>query len=70
VPAKNLDLVSQFSAPSLSMVHYPIIGRSIGLATLAAPTYLLCVATEDGEFIGETRMDPNRDNQPKGDGFR
>jgi len=52
------------------MVHYPIIGRSIGLATLAAPTYLLCVATEDGEFIGETRMDPNRDNQPKGDGFR
>ena len=27
-------------------------------------------ATEDGEFIGETRMDPNRDYQPKGDGFR
>jgi transposase InsO family protein len=27
-------------------------------------------ATEDGEFIGETRIDPNRDYQPKGDGFR
>jgi transposase InsO family protein len=27
-------------------------------------------ATEDGQFIGETRMDPNRDYQPKGDGFR
>jgi transposase InsO family protein len=27
-------------------------------------------ATEDGEFIGETRLDPNRDYQPKGDGFR
>jgi hypothetical protein len=27
-------------------------------------------ATEDGEFIGETRLDPNRDYQPKGEGFR
>jgi transposase InsO family protein len=27
-------------------------------------------ATEDGEFIGETKLDPNRDYQPKGDGFR
>jgi len=27
-------------------------------------------ATEDGEFIGETRIDPNRDYQPKGEGFR
>jgi hypothetical protein len=27
-------------------------------------------ATKDGEFIGETRLDPNRDYQPKGDGFR
>jgi hypothetical protein len=27
-------------------------------------------ATEDGEFIGETRLDPNREYQPKGDGFR
>jgi hypothetical protein len=27
-------------------------------------------ATEDGEFIGETRLDPNRDYQPKGDGFK
>lgn len=27
-------------------------------------------ATEDGEFIGETRIDPQRDYQPKGPGFR
>lgn len=27
-------------------------------------------ANEDGEFIGETRIDPNRDYQPKGEGFR
>jgi hypothetical protein len=27
-------------------------------------------ATEDGEFIGETKIDPNRDYQPKGAGFR
>jgi transposase InsO family protein len=26
-------------------------------------------ASEDGEFIGETRIDPNRDYQPKGKGF-
>jgi hypothetical protein len=26
--------------------------------------------TEDGEFIGETRIDPNRDYQPKGERFR
>jgi transposase InsO family protein len=27
-------------------------------------------ATEDGEFIGETRINPDRDYQPKGEGFR
>lgn len=27
-------------------------------------------ATEDGEFIGETRINPERDYQPKGPGFR
>ena len=27
-------------------------------------------ATEDGEFIGETRIDPERDYQPKGASFR
>jgi hypothetical protein len=27
-------------------------------------------ATEDGGFIGETRIDPNRDYQPKGEVFR
>lgn len=27
-------------------------------------------ATDDGEFIGETRINPHRDYQPKGDGFR
>jgi hypothetical protein len=27
-------------------------------------------ATEDGEFIGEMKIDPNRDYQPKGAGFR
>ena len=27
-------------------------------------------ATDEGEFIGETRLDPNRDYQPKGHGFR
>jgi transposase InsO family protein len=27
-------------------------------------------ATDDGEFIGETKIDPNRDYQPKGEGFR
>ena len=27
-------------------------------------------ASEDGEFIGETKIDPNRDYQPKGEGFR
>jgi hypothetical protein len=26
-------------------------------------------ANDDGEFIGETRIDPNRDYQPKGEGF-
>jgi hypothetical protein len=31
---------------------------------------VLTFATEDGEFIGETRIDPNRDYQPKGAGFR
>ncbi len=27
-------------------------------------------ATQDGEFIGETRINPDRDYQPKGAGFR
>jgi transposase InsO family protein len=27
-------------------------------------------ATDDGEFIGETKIDPNRDYQPKNPGFR
>lgn len=27
-------------------------------------------ATDDGEFIGETKINPHRDYQPKGDGFR
>jgi hypothetical protein len=27
-------------------------------------------ATADGEFIGETRINPDRDYQPKGDRFR
>jgi transposase InsO family protein len=31
---------------------------------------LVTFATEDGEFIGETRINPERDYQPKGDGFR
>lgn len=31
---------------------------------------LVTFATEDGEFIGETRIDPTRDYQPKGPGFR
>jgi hypothetical protein len=26
-------------------------------------------ATGDGEFISETRIDPDRDYQPKGEGF-
>lgn len=30
---------------------------------------LVTFATEDGEFIGETRIDPDRDYQPKGEGF-
>jgi transposase InsO family protein len=30
---------------------------------------LVTFATEDGEFIGETRIDPTRDYQPKGEGF-
>lgn len=38
------------------------------------PLYVLddvvTFATEDGEFIGETKIDPNRDYQPKGAGFR
>lgn len=30
---------------------------------------LVTFATEDGEFIGETRIDPSRDYQPKGQNF-
>jgi hypothetical protein len=32
-------------------------------------TSVVTFATEDGEFIGETRLNPERDYQPKGDGF-
>ena len=42
-------------------------GQSICLYVLDD---VVTFATEDGEFIGETRLDPNRDYQPKGDGFR
>jgi transposase InsO family protein len=31
---------------------------------------LVTFATEDGEFIGETKINPERDYQPKGHGFR
>jgi hypothetical protein len=30
---------------------------------------IVTFATEDGEFIGVTRIDPNRDDQPKGPNF-
>jgi len=42
-------------------------GRSIRLFILDD---VVTFATDDGEFIGETRLDPNRDYQPKGHGFR
>jgi transposase InsO family protein len=42
-------------------------GQSIRLYVLDD---VVTFATEDGEFIGETRIDPNRDYQPKGEGFR
>ncbi|MCU1363733.1 MAG: Transposase [Acidimicrobiaceae bacterium] len=42
-------------------------GHSIRLYVLDD---VVTFATEDGEFIGETKIDPNRDYQPKGDGFR
>ena len=31
---------------------------------------VVALATEDGEFIGETKIDPERDYQSKGPGFR
>jgi len=31
---------------------------------------LVTFATEDDEFIGVTRINPNRDYEPKGEGFR
>ncbi len=31
---------------------------------------VMTFATVDGEFIGETRGDPDRDDRPKGHGFR
>ncbi len=40
-------------------------GQSIRLYILDD---VVTFATEDGEFIGETKIDPNRDYQPKGDG--
>jgi transposase InsO family protein len=42
-------------------------GQSIRLYVLDD---VVTFATEDGEFIGETRIDPNRDYQPKGPNFR
>ena len=42
-------------------------GQSIRLYVLDD---VVTFATDDGEFIGETRLDPNRDYQPKGEGFR
>ena len=42
-------------------------GRSIRLYILDD---VVTFATEDGEFIGETKLDPTRDYQPKGHGFR
>jgi transposase InsO family protein len=41
-------------------------GQSIRLYVLDD---VVTFANEDGEFIGETRIDPNRDYQPKGEGF-
>ena len=49
---------------------------NVGWAYRGQPIHLYVLddvvtfATEDGEFIGETRLDPNRDYQPKGDGFK
>jgi transposase InsO family protein len=49
---------------------------NVGWAYRGQPIHLYVLddvvtfATEDGEFIGETRLNPNRDYQPKGDGFR
>jgi len=31
---------------------------------------IVTFTTQDGEFIGETKIDPDRDYQPKGHGFR
>ena len=42
-------------------------GQSIRLYILDD---VVTFANDDGEFIGETRIDPNRDYQPKGEGFR
>ena len=42
-------------------------GRSIRLFILDD---VVTFATEQGEFIGETKLDPTRDYQPKGHGFR
>jgi len=42
-------------------------GQSIRLHILDD---VVTFSTEDGEFIGETRIDPDRDYQPKGEGFR
>ena len=42
-------------------------GRSIRLFILDD---VVTFATEQGEFIGETKIDPTRDYQPKGHGFR
>jgi transposase InsO family protein len=61
-------------------VSYRYLGRmrhlNVGWSLRGQRIYLYALddvvtfATEDGEFIGETRLDPNRDYQPKGDGFR
>jgi hypothetical protein len=40
------------------------------LSHVHVPDDVVTFATEDREFIGETKIDPNRDYQPKGAGFR
>ena len=48
-------------------VGWKYCGHAIRLYVLDG---VVTFATEDGEFIGETRIDPNRAYQPKGDDFR
>jgi transposase InsO family protein len=48
-------------------VGWSYIGQPIKLFILDD---VVTFATQDGEFIGETRIDPNRNYQPKGPNFR